>query len=174
MASSSCDGCVKVRICSVFTYFYNISSQVWSVESKSALQTLPNMLGKSNDVPNSKSSCGLSFSRCGQWLAVPTEEKVVVLGRSETWEKAKEMKITGLAAGEIVTTTAWDSDGGYILAGTNKVADIRCDHITYHHIPVFRAISVCSHSPPCAWSGLCTVGGGTISVPWPGTLLGMR
>jgi len=104
VASSSCDGCVKV----------------WSVESKSALQTLPNMLGKSNDVPNSKSTCGLSFSKCGQWLAVPTEEKVVVLGRSETWEKTKEIKITGLAAGEIVTTTAWDSDGGYILAGTNK------------------------------------------------------
>jgi len=104
VASSSCDGSVKV----------------WSVEAKSALKTLPNALTKSNDVPNSSSTCTLSFSKCGQWLSVPTEQKVVVLGRAEKWEQAKQVNITGLAAGEIVTTTDWSGKGDHILAGTNK------------------------------------------------------
>ena len=96
-------------------------SKVWSVESKAALKTLPNMLSKSNDVPNSKSTCSISFSKCGQWLAVPTEQMVLVLSRANNWEQAKEVKITSLAAGEIVTTCDWDAEGGNILAGTNKV-----------------------------------------------------
>jgi len=104
VASSSCDGTVKV----------------WSVEAKSALKTLPSVLPKSNDVPNSPSTCSISFSKCGKWLAVPTEQKVVVLGRAEQWEQVKEVKIAGLGAGEMVTTTDWDSEGEHILAGTNK------------------------------------------------------
>ena len=98
--------------------------QVWSVEAKSALKTLPNALTKSNDVPNSSSTCTLSFSKCGQWLSVPTEQKVVVLGRAEKWEQAKQVKITGLGAGEIVTTTDWSGKGDHILAGTNKVSKL--------------------------------------------------
>ena len=78
------------------------------------------MLSKSNDVPNSRSTCCITFSKCGKFLAVPTEKKVVVLGRDETWEQVKEVKIAGLEAGEIVTTTDWDSGGNHILAGTNK------------------------------------------------------
>jgi len=104
VASSSCDGSVKV----------------WSVESKSALKSLPNMLTKSNDVPNTKSTCSLKFSKCGRWLAIPTEQRVVVLERESNWEQAKDLKIDGLSAGEIVTTIDWESEGGNILAGTNK------------------------------------------------------
>merc|ERR1719357_362509 len=99
VASSSCDGTVKV----------------WSVESKATLKTLPSMLSKANDVPNSKSTCSLSFSKCGQWLAVPTEQMVLVLSRSSNWEQAKEVKITSLAAGEIVTTCDWDMGGHWGL-----------------------------------------------------------
>jgi WD40 repeat protein len=90
------------------------------VEAKSALKTLYNVVPKSNDIPNSPSTCSISFSKCGNLLAVPTEQKVVVLGRAEKWEQVKEVRIAGLGAGEIVTTTDWDSEGDHILAGTNK------------------------------------------------------
>jgi len=45
---------------------------------------------------------------------------VVVLGSSDSWEQAKEVKITGLGSGEIVTSTDWDSEGEFLIAGTNK------------------------------------------------------
>jgi WD40 repeat protein len=90
------------------------------VLAKSALKTLPKVLPKSNNVLNSPSTCSLSFSKCGKWLAVPTEQKVVVLGRAEKWEQVKEIKIAGLGSGEIITTTDWDSKGEHILAGTSK------------------------------------------------------
>jgi len=104
VASSSCDGSVKV----------------WSVATKSALKTVSNILTKSNDVPNSPSMCSLRFSKCGQWLAVPSEQKVVVLGKNDNWEEAKEVRIAGLGSGEIVTSVDWDSEGDFILTGTNK------------------------------------------------------
>lgn len=104
VASSSCDGTVKV----------------WSVATKSALKTLPNILPKSNDVPNSSSMCSLKFSKCGKWLAIPSEQKVVVLCSTDTWEQVKEVKIAGLGSGEIFTSTDWDNEGEYLIAGTNK------------------------------------------------------
>ena len=42
-----------------------------------------------------------------------------MLGRAEKWV---QVKMTGLAAGEMVTTTDWSSEGDHILAGTNKVS----------------------------------------------------
>ena len=65
--------------------------------------------------------CSLRFSKCGQWLAVPSEQKVVVLGKNDNWEEAKEVRIAGLGSGEIVTSVDWDSEGDFILTGTNKV-----------------------------------------------------
>jgi len=104
VASSSCDGSVKV----------------WNLESQSALKTLSNVIKKSNDVPNSPSVCSLSFSKCGEWLAIPTEQKMKVLSKNDEWEQAKEMSVKGLDQGEIITVADWDSTGDYILAGTNK------------------------------------------------------
>jgi len=104
VASSSCDGTVKV----------------WSIETKSPLKTLSNVLSKSNDVPNSSSMCSLQFSKCGKWLAVPSDQSIKILGKDDNWEKPKDVKISGLGSGEMVTALDWDNEGHYILAGTNK------------------------------------------------------
>ena len=105
----------------IWQHYLTLGFQVWSVATKSALKTLPNILPKSNDVPNSSSMCSLKFSKCGKWLAIPSEQTVVVLCSTDTWEKVKEVKIAGLGSGEIVTSTDWDNEGEYLIAGTNKV-----------------------------------------------------
>jgi len=104
VASSSCDGSVKI----------------WCLDTKSVIKTIPSVVKKSNDVPNSNSMCCISFSKCGQWFSVPTEQKVVLFGRGVNWEQTKEAKVDNLAQGEIVTSVDWSYDGNYILAGTNK------------------------------------------------------
>ena len=107
VASSSSDGSVKV----------------WSVKYKSgfshsAIKTLPNLIANTNEV---STICRLKFSRSGDELAVPTKQQVVVLERSDNWEKARMVSLTGLGTGEILTTVDWKHDGTLLLAGTNKV-----------------------------------------------------
>ena len=95
-------------------------AQVWAVASKTPVKTLNNMLTRSNDVPNSVSQCGLRFSRCGSRLAVPTEQKVLVLDRASGWQAGREVRVPGLQQGEILTVLDWSHDGDFLLAGTNK------------------------------------------------------
>uniref|UniRef100_A0A8D0P1J8 WD repeat and HMG-box DNA binding protein 1 n=1 Tax=Sus scrofa TaxID=9823 RepID=A0A8D0P1J8_PIG len=99
LASSSCDGSVKV----------------WQISDQTCAISWP-LLQKCNDVINAKSICRLAWQpKSGKLLAVPVE-KSVKLYRRETWSNQFDLSDNFISQSLNIVT--WSPCGQYLAAGS--------------------------------------------------------
>ncbi|XP_047623346.1 WD repeat and HMG-box DNA-binding protein 1 [Phacochoerus africanus] len=99
LASSSCDGSVKV---------WQISDQICAISWP--------LLQKCNDVINAKSICRLAWQpKSGKLLAVPVE-KSVKLYRRETWSNQFDLSDNFIS--QTLNIVTWSPCGQYLAAGS--------------------------------------------------------
>uniref|UniRef100_A0A8D1T6W4 WD repeat and HMG-box DNA binding protein 1 n=1 Tax=Sus scrofa TaxID=9823 RepID=A0A8D1T6W4_PIG len=99
LASSSCDGSVKV----------------WQISDQTCAISWP-LLQKCNDVINAKSICRLAWQpKSGKLLAVPVE-KSVKLYRRETWSNQFDLSDNFIS--QTLNIVTWSPCGQYLAAGS--------------------------------------------------------